>query len=62
MADTSLFGRLRRLFSSDVVIRNIGGDQLKVADTKSIQTNSRFARQRLGLSSIGFPSKINRNE
>jgi len=27
MADTSLFGRLRRLFSNDVVIRNIGGDQ-----------------------------------
>ena len=30
MADTSLFKRLGRLFSSDVVIRNIGGDQLKV--------------------------------
>ena len=41
MADTSLFGRLRRLFSSDVVIRNIGGDQLKVADTKSIQKTGR---------------------
>jgi len=37
MADTSLFGRLRRLFSSDVVVRNIGGDQLKVADVNSIQ-------------------------
>ena len=32
MADTSLFGRLRRLFSTDVIIRNIGGNQLKVAD------------------------------
>ena len=29
MADTSLFGRLRRLFSTDVVIRNVGGNQLK---------------------------------
>ena len=30
MADTSLFGRLRRLFSNDVVVRNVGGDQLKI--------------------------------
>ena len=42
MADTSLFGRLRRLFSSDVVVRNIGGDQLKVADVNSIQKTGRF--------------------
>ena len=41
MADTSLFGRLRRLFSNDVVIRNIGGDQLKVADVNSIQKTGR---------------------
>ena len=41
MADTSLFGRLRRLFSSDVVVRNIGGDQLKVADVNSIQKTGR---------------------
>ena len=38
MADTSLFKRLGRLFSSDVVIRNVGGDQLKVADVNQIQT------------------------
>ena len=42
MADTSLFGRLSRLFSSDVVIRNIGGDELKVADTNQIQTTGRY--------------------
>jgi hypothetical protein len=42
MADTSLFGRLRRLFSNDVVIRNIGGDQLKVADVNSIQGTGRY--------------------
>ena len=42
MADTSLFSRLRRLFGSDVVIRNIGGDQLKVADINAIQTTGRF--------------------
>ena len=37
MADTSLFTRLRRLFSNDVVIRNVGGDQLKIMDTDRIQ-------------------------
>ena len=42
MADRSLFGRLRRLFSNDVVIRNIGGDELKVADVNSIQKTGKF--------------------
>jgi ribosomal protein L4 len=32
MADTNLFSRLRRLFSTDVIIRNEGGNQLKVFD------------------------------
>jgi hypothetical protein len=42
MADTSLFSRLRRLFSTDVVIRNEGGNQLKVVDTDHIQTSGEF--------------------
>ena len=42
MADTSLFKRLGRLFSSDVVIRNIGGDQLKIADVNQIQTTGKY--------------------
>ena len=37
MADTSLFNRLKKLFSTDVVIRNVGGDELKVMDTDGIQ-------------------------
>ena len=37
MADKSLFTRLQRLFSTDVVIRNVGGNQLKVMDTRTIQ-------------------------
>ena len=37
MADTSVFTRLKRLFSTDVIIRNVGGNQLKVIDTNSIQ-------------------------
>jgi hypothetical protein len=39
MADQNIFGRLKRLFSTDVVIRNVGGNQLKVVDTDSIQRN-----------------------
>jgi len=42
MADTSIFGRLKRLFASDVIIRNVGGDELKVADTNQIQTTGRY--------------------
>ena len=40
MADNNqggLFGNLKRLFSTDVIIRNVGGKQLKVYDTDSIQ-------------------------
>jgi hypothetical protein len=35
--DKSLFSRLKRLFSTDVVIHNKGGDQLKVIDVNKIQ-------------------------
>ena len=37
MADTSLFSRLRRLFSTNVVVRNVGGRKLKVSDTSRTQ-------------------------
>jgi hypothetical protein len=37
MADISLFTRLRRLFSNDVIIRNVGGRQLRVIDSDRIQ-------------------------
>ena len=36
MVDTSLFGRLKRLFSTDVIIRNEGGTQLRVMDVNKI--------------------------
>lgn len=36
--DRSLFPRLKRLFSTDVVIRNVGGKQLKVLDVEKIQS------------------------
>ena len=40
--DTSLFNRLKRLFSSDVVIRNIGGNELKVVDINKIQKSGKY--------------------
>jgi hypothetical protein len=43
MADTSIFSRLRRLFSTDVIIRNEGGGQLKVMDPEKIQTSGEYA-------------------
>ena len=50
MADTSVFTRLKRLFSTDVLIRNVGGDKLKVLDfsnyqqTGQVETNSMIDR------------------
>ena len=38
MADTSIYGRLRRLFSTNTVVRNVGGKRLKVADTDNVQS------------------------
>jgi len=38
MADTSIFGRLRKLFSTNTVVRNVGGKKLRVADTDNIQS------------------------
>jgi hypothetical protein len=34
----ALFDQLKRLFSSDVIIRNVGGDELRVIDTDRIQS------------------------
>ncbi len=42
MADTSVFSRLRRLFSTDVIIRNVGGNQIKTIDTDHIQSSGKY--------------------
>ena len=47
MADTSIFSRLRRLFSTDVIIRNVGGNQLSVADTNQIQMSGELENNSL---------------
>ena len=47
MADTSIFSRLRRLFSNDVIIRNVGGKNLKIMDTGRIQKYGNLATNSL---------------
>ena len=42
MADTRLFSRLKRLFSTDVIIRNQGGNQLRVMDVNKIQQSGEY--------------------
>jgi len=42
MADTSVFSRLQRLFATDVIIRNAGGNELKVMDVNSIQMTGEY--------------------
>lgn len=41
-SDPSLFARLKKLFSSDVIIRNVGGNELKVIDVNKIQRSGNY--------------------
>jgi hypothetical protein len=38
MADTSIYGRLRKLFATNTVVRNVGGKKLRVTDTDNVQS------------------------
>lgn len=38
MADNSVFGRLKKLFSTNTIVRNVGGKKLRIADTDQIQS------------------------
>ena len=39
MAEKDLFSRLKRLFSTNTIVRNIGGKKLKIVDTGQLQSN-----------------------
>lgn len=39
MADRSLYAQLRKLFSTNVIVRNVGGKKLRVADTDNLQSH-----------------------
>ena len=41
MADTSIFSRLQRLFSTNVIVRNVGGKKLKISDTSRTQATAK---------------------
>ena len=40
MADQDLFSRLKRLFSTNTIVRNIGGKKLKIIDTGQLQSHT----------------------
>lgn len=42
MAERNLFSSLQRLFSTDVLVRNVGGTELKIADVNQIQTTGKY--------------------
>ena len=42
----SVFNQLRRLFSTDVIIRNVGGNQLKVIDIDKVQSSGNLESNR----------------
>ena len=42
MAERNLFSNLQRLFSTDIIVRNVGGTELKIADTNQIQTTGKY--------------------
>ncbi len=44
MADTRLFSILKRLFSTDVIIRNQGRNQLKVMAVNKIQQTGDYEK------------------
>ena len=60
MADTTLFGRLSRLFSSNIIVRNVGGNRLKIADTDRIQSSGNLATNYLAArySGMHMPNNV----
>lgn len=38
MADTGVFSKLKKLFSTNTIVRNVGGKKLRIADTDQIQS------------------------
>jgi hypothetical protein len=38
MADNSIYDRLKKLFSTSTIVRNVGGKKLKIADTDNVQS------------------------
>ena len=64
MAQTDLFSRLKRLFSTNTIVRNIGGRKLKIVDTgqlqSSIQTNlvDRYTKLYSNMQQYGYNDQL----
>ena len=64
MAQTDLFSRLKRLFSTNTIVRNIGGRKLKIVDTgqlqSSIQTNlvDRYTKLYSNMQQFGYNDQL----
>tara|TARA_B110000858_G_C17793653_1_gene471234 strand:- start:760 stop:2610 length:1851 start_codon:yes stop_codon:yes gene_type:complete len=69
MADKSIFSRLKKLFSSNVIVRNVGGKRLKVRDTSRLQSVGnkvtmgvdRFSKVRKTNSNLGYGTQSQQN-
>ena len=61
MAKTNLRARLKRLFSTNVIVRHAGGKRLKIADTDRVQSAQRnnlvdrFSRLHSTSKNAGYP-------
>jgi hypothetical protein len=42
MANKTIFSRLQKLFSTDVIIRNVGGNEVKTIDSGHIQSSGEY--------------------
>ena len=64
MAEKDLFSRLKRLFSTNTIVRNIGGRKLKIVDTgqlqSSIQTNlvDRYTKLYSNMQQYGYNDQL----
>ena len=61
MAERNLFTSLQRLFSTDILVRNVGGDELKIADDAAKNVTQEFneaEKKHRALSRAGAEAKF----
>jgi len=64
MAEQDLFSRLKRLFSTNTIVRNIGGRKLKIVDTGQLQSNvqtnlvDRYTKLYSNMQQIGYNDQL----
>ena len=62
MADTTLTGRLKRLFSGSTIVRNIGGRKLKVIEKIFFNPNQKFLFDFIALPLLNVDKEIKEKE